>query len=174
MNPILPSFNEHGLLPPDDYPFSIDQLRTSHLVTGAGNPSTAWDARWRLHLVNNLEIIVMQMWEVGLTEIFADGSFVQDIDHPSDIDCYFVCDSKRLDSVLPLLNANDSDGVWTCDRDRRIPAPPKEPQLPMFIKYGIEMWPHPAMKGDARTIFPKYFRQDRETKRPKGIVKIIR
>jgi hypothetical protein len=94
--PELPSFNEHGLLPAGDYTLTLPELRESSLVTGDGVGSTMWDVRWRRHLVNNLEIMVRQLWEVGITEIFVDGSFVEQKDSPHDIDGYFECDSTEL------------------------------------------------------------------------------
>jgi hypothetical protein len=40
MSSLLPPFTTNGLLPPGDYPLTIDQLRQSHLVTGDENPSS--------------------------------------------------------------------------------------------------------------------------------------
>ena len=47
--------------------------------------------------VGNLEILARQLWSVGIRDIYADGSFVEDKDHPNDIDGYFVCDLQPLD-----------------------------------------------------------------------------
>jgi hypothetical protein len=85
--PVIPPFDSDGLLPPGDYELSFDELRESTLVRGAGkqkNDST-WDAAWREQLVGGLERLVRQLWQVGIREIFADGSFVEDKDHPNDI-----------------------------------------------------------------------------------------
>ena len=70
----LPQFTNDGLLPPGDYEFSFDGLRESILVVGPQSRSPDWDADWRLHLVNNLEILVRQLWQVGVSEVFADGA----------------------------------------------------------------------------------------------------
>ena len=96
----LPAFTKDGLLPPGEYLLSLDELRQSPLVLGPGNPKLYpnWDARWREKLVANLAILVRQLWTVGILEIFMDGSFVEDKDHPNDIDGYFVCDLRRLAS----------------------------------------------------------------------------
>jgi hypothetical protein len=51
-----------------------------------------------LHLVDNLEILTRQLWQVGIREVYADGSFAEDKDHPNDIDGYFVCDLIQLSS----------------------------------------------------------------------------
>src|SRR4051812_10521065 len=92
----LPSeFGPEGLLAPGDYSLTIDELRASMLVAGPANGSPTWDADWRRQLVDNLWTLVEQLWKVGIKDIFADGSFVEDKDHPNDIDGYFVTDLKH-------------------------------------------------------------------------------
>ena len=73
----IPDFQADGLLPPGDYEVSFAELRQSILVVGPGNPSKwpNWDAAWRATLVANLEKLTRQLWQVGITEVFADGSF---------------------------------------------------------------------------------------------------
>ena len=78
--PIIPPFDSDGLLPPGDYELSFDELRQSGLVRGGGkqNTDSTWDAVWREQLIGGLEILASQLWQVGIREIFADGSFVED------------------------------------------------------------------------------------------------
>ena len=91
------AFDENGLLPVGDYPMTIADLRESLLVRGPGREACPrWDAKWRLRLVNNLEILVGQLWSVGIVNIFVDGSFVEDKDHPKDIDGYFETTTYRV------------------------------------------------------------------------------
>ncbi|MFD1067746.1 DUF6932 family protein [Oceanobacillus locisalsi] len=78
-------FNSFGLLPPDDYELTIEELKESLLVNGPQN-GTIWDKKWRKHLVRQLELMVKQLWNVGISEIFIDGSFVENKAHPNDID----------------------------------------------------------------------------------------
>ena len=73
----LPPFDHDGLLPPGDYELDFQGLRESFSVAGAGGKSPTWDAPWREFLVNNLQIMTAQLWSVGVTEVFADGSFVE-------------------------------------------------------------------------------------------------
>ncbi len=96
----LPPFTPDGVLPPGDYLLTLDELRTSMLVLGPGEPRQCptWDASWRETLVGNLAVLVRQLWQVGITEIFVDGSFAEDKDHPNDIDGYFVCGLHELAS----------------------------------------------------------------------------
>lgn len=181
---MIPAFTNHGLLPPGDYEVSIDELKRSSLVLGPAEPSVCphWDAAWREKLVENLEILARQLWQVGISEIFADGSFAEDKDHPNDIDGYFECDLRRLASgdLQRDLNLLDPHKVWTWDPATRRPyrGYPKK-QLPMWHQYRVELYPH--VPGVASGIcdangneleFPAAFRQSRTDGRPRGIVKI--
>ena len=69
---------------------------------GPGTPGSVWDTPWRESLVGNLEIMTRQLWQVGVHEVFADGSFVEEKAHPNDIDGYFVCKLEDLTSRLAL------------------------------------------------------------------------
>lgn len=96
-------FNDEGLLEPDDYSITISDLKTSLLVHGPGQ-DYPWDDKKRLQLVNNLEILVDQLWTVGIDEIYIDGSFVEDKASPSDIDGYFIADLQSLPEIVRELN----------------------------------------------------------------------
>ena len=96
---MLPEFNSEGLLPAGDYPLTLGQLKNSLLVNGPIQGYPDWDREWRSTLVNNLEVMVKELWGVGIGEIFIDGSFVTDVDHPNDIDGYFCCDPRNLRSL---------------------------------------------------------------------------
>lgn len=65
---------------------SLEELKDSMLVDGPEEGYQNWDSGWRMKLVENLEVMVGQLRRVGITEIFVDGSFVEDKDHPNDID----------------------------------------------------------------------------------------
>lgn len=179
----LPEFTRWGLLPQGDYEVTLEELRQSILVTGPSDRAKypAWDARWRGHLVDNLEILVHQLWQVGITDIFVDGSFAEDKDHPNDIDGYFVCDMWRLASgeLERELNLIDPNKVWTWDPASRRPCRgyPKK-QLPMWHQYRVELYPHFGQLSGIcdehgnELEFPSAFRRSRCDGRPRGIVKI--
>jgi hypothetical protein len=182
----IPSFEVDGLLAPGDYEVSFDELRQSILVVGPGGAtrSPTWDSEWRAKLVDNLEILTCQLWQVGITEVFADGSFAEDKDHPNDIDGYFVCglDPLRSGQLTRELNLLDPYKVWTWDPASRRPyrGYPKR-QLPMWHKYRVELYPHIPGLGLGSGIrdrhgneleFPSAFRQSRRDGKPRGIVKI--
>ena len=69
--------------------------------------------------------MVGRLWQVGIDRIFVDGSFVEEKDHPNDIDGYFECDVRYFASgqLQRDLNALEGADVWTWDPARRIPDP---------------------------------------------------
>ena len=149
------------------------------LVHGPGGPT--WDSAWRAKLVENLAILVQQLWAVGIKDIWIDGSFVEAKDHPNDIDGYFVCDLAYLASgrLQQALNALDPQQVWTWDPETRRPyrGYPKL-QLPMWHGYRVELYPHVGQLCGIRDRygheleFPSAFRQARPHGKPKGIITI--
>jgi hypothetical protein len=179
---LLPPFDVDGLLPPGDYEVTFEELRGSHLVTGAGVASETWDATWRASLVANLEIMTRELWQVGIREVFADGSFVEDKDHPNDIDGYFVCMLGELANgeLTRKLNLLDPHKIWTWDpRSRHAFRGYPKKQLPMWRRYRVELYPHVAgfSSGirDARgheLEFPSAFRQSRRDGKARGIIKL--
>ena len=173
-------FNDFGLLPPGDYALTIEQLKNSILV-GGPNDGSPWDMEWRRHLVDNLHIMVKQLWEVGIEEIFIDGSFVENKAHPNDIDGYFECDVRNLPNLLRELNVIEPDKIWTWDsKSRKQFKGYTKKQLPMWHKYRVELYPHYGQNSGIQDefgnalLFPSAFRQTRDTFRPKGIIKIIK
>lgn len=184
--PVIPLFDPNGVLPAGDFEVSFDELRKSLLVIGPGDPedSSTWDRPWRKLLVQNLEILTQQLWKAGIREVFADGSFAEDKDHPNDIDGYLVCDFDllRTGELTRRLNLLDPFKIWTWDPAARKPyrGYPKK-QLPMWHRYRVELYPHvPGLGGGSGICdkygheleFPAAFRQSRRDGKPRGIVKI--
>ena len=153
------------------------------LVTGPSDGYPSWDRGWRAQLVDNLAILVDHLWQVGIEDIFIDGSFVEDKEHPNDIDGYFACDLYELASgqLQGKLNLLDPHKVWTWDPATRRPylGYPKK-QLPMWHAYRVELYPHFGQlcgirdKHGNELEFPSAFRLSRRDGEPRGIVKIIR
>lgn len=179
---MIPEFQPNGMLPPGDHEVSLRELRTSILVEGPPSRSITWDGAWRGLLVDNLEVLCKQLWEAGIVDIFIDGSFAEDKDHPNDIDGYFVCDLRDLASghLAGRLNLLDPYKTWTWDPATRQPyrGYPKY-QLPMWHLYHIELYPHiPGLSSGLRDRhghdmeFPSAFRQSRLNGEPRGIIKI--
>jgi len=175
-------FSSEGLLEPGEHSFTLGALNSSLLVVGPkGRPH--WDASWRAQLVRNLEVLVRQLWAVGITEIFLDGSFVEDKDHPNDIDGYFVCDLREFANgdLQRRLNALDPFEVWTWDPAARTPYRGySKRQLPMWHAYRVELYPHYGQWSGLRDArgnaleFPAAFRRSRRDGRPRGVVRVER
>jgi hypothetical protein len=179
---MIPNFTTAGMLPPGDYTATFDELRQSVLVIGAEERSPNWDSDWRLYLVDQLEILARELWRIGITNIYADGSFAEEKDHPNDVDGYFECDriaflSGQIERELNLINPHK---VWTWDPATRRPfrAYPK-PQLPMWHHYRVELWPHYGQSSGIvdqhgyELDFPAAFRKSRDHHQPRGIVQLV-
>jgi hypothetical protein len=177
----LPPLNAIGVLPVGDHELSLDALEKSYLVTGEWRDE--WDGTWRLELVRNLRILVAQLQAVGITEVFADGSFVEDKPHPNDIDGSFVVDDPDLYLSGQLQDQlNRVDPVWIWDpASRRYDTSTGKKQLPMWHKYRVELYPH--LRGlfvgsgvrdphGNEMEFPALFRVSRRNWEPRGIIKI--
>ena len=175
----LPSFTDDGVFPPGDYEMTFEEVRESFLVTGDGL-SVTWDSGWRAWLVDNLEIMVDQLHQVGVWEIFIDGSFVEEKDHPNDIDGYFHCTLQDVSSgnLVWKLNQIDPHQVWTWDPQSRTSASGTlKKQLPMWHQYRVELYPHFG-QGSAiwdnygqELTFPSAFRRTRSGAQ-KGLIKL--
>ena len=179
---MIRAFDPNGMLPPGDHEASLEELRASVLVQGPAYRVESWDTAWRGLLVDNLEVLCKQLWSLEITEIFVDGSFTEDKDHPNDIDGYFECGLRELASgqLSSRLNLLDPYKVWTWDpgsRQRCLGFPKR--QLPMWHRYRVELYPH--VSGLSSGIrdrhghdleFPAAFRQSRLNGEPRGIIKI--
>lgn len=179
----LPGFTEEGLLPPGDYELTLEELAKSLLVVGPEDREICpnWDAAWRGRLVENLGVMVRELWQVGISAIFVDGSFAEDKERPNDIDGYFECELSRLASgeLERELNLLDPHKVWTWDpaSRRSFRGYPKK-QLPMWHVYRVELYPHYGQLCGIRDEygheleFPSAFRRSRRDGKARGIVKI--
>ena len=184
MDDTIPDVDENGLLPAGDYEVTFDQLRESTLVKGPTDGTCPdWDSSWRGWLVDQLETLTRQLWQLGIIDVFADGSFAEDKDHPNDIDGYFVCDLQELASgrLQQELNLLDPQKDWTWDpASRRSHHGYPKKQLPMWHVYRVELYPHVAGLSSGivdqhgnELEFPSAFRQSRLDGRARGIVKLI-
>lgn len=186
--PIPNSFNKDGLLAPGTYDATVSEIKNSILVQGDGSSST-WDKAWREKLVDQASVLINQLWKVGVTDIFLDGSFVEDKDHPNDIDGYFdphlsmynAADASKFQQILSDLNNLDPHKIWNWDPNSRRSVPGfHKLQLPMWIFYRVEFYPH-LDQGSGITDafgnnlkFPSAFRQSRNGFKQKGIVRVIK
>jgi len=173
-------FNKYGLLPPGDYSMTFFTLRNSVVVCGPPRPGGAWDQNWRSQLVSNLEILVTHLWSVGITEIYIDGSFVEDKAHPGDIDGYFECDEMTFLKIKKDLLGMDSCWSWRRYRSKSGIGSVVS-KTPMWHRYKVELYPHYGQFCGIRDEFghvmkfPAAFRKTRyHPVKEKGIIKIIK
>ena len=179
----LPEFDKRGILPPKDYVLTVAELHDSMLVTGPKTGAPHWDRQWRSLLVRNLSLVAKTLWDLGVEYLVIDGSFVEQKDHPNDIDAYFPIARGRWVSreVERELNRRRSEDVWTWDLDRRyLPADPRVPHRkpPFWHKYRIELWPEYGQEAILHKrlgwlTFEDGFRRTTGGDR-KGVVKILR
>jgi hypothetical protein len=138
----LPPFTDDGLLPPGDYVLTIEDLLTSSLVAGPAG-AKSWNTKWRQKLVENLAVMVGHLITVGITEVYVDGSFVEEKDVPNDIDGYFACDANRWANGDLARDLRRLDSIWSWDAVQRksFRKYPKD-QLPMWHKHRVELFPN--------------------------------
>ena len=179
----LPNFDAKGVLPPRDYVLTFAQLQDSMLVKGPKTGSPNWDTQWRGLLVRNLRSGAKTLWDLGVEHLVIDGSFVEQKDHPNDIDAYFPISRESWVSreVELGLNRKRSEHVWTWDWVHAYkPGDPRVPhlKLPFWHKYRIDLWPHYGQEAINHErlgwlTFENGFRRTRGGD-PKGVVKIFR
>lgn len=125
--------------------------------------------------------MINQLWTVGINDIFIDGSFVEDVSQPGDIDGYFVCDLLYFANQQFHTDINKLDPYQVWDWSKRSPDPNSAKlQLEMWHRYKVEFYPHlgqtsgiPDEFGNPQT-FPAAFRKSRKNSLPKGIIQIIK
>jgi hypothetical protein len=142
---MLPRFDADGLLPPGDYELTIGQLMESMLVVGPGPDYPDWDSRWRMRLARALEVLAFQLWQVGISSsICIGGSFVEDRNHPNDIDGYFYCDDAEFLSgrLEERLNQLDPHKVWNWDPRGRTFDDRGKPRYPLWHRYRVDLFPN--------------------------------
>jgi hypothetical protein len=154
---------------------TIAELSASVLVQGDGSSPT-WDATWRIHLVGSLKVLVAQLAGVGITEVYADGSFCSKKDHPGDIDGYFVTDFPEwLNQRRALLRI---EAAW--DLGRRRPDALGKMKPLMWHKYRVELFPvfrepyvgFSAMGGNPPVTIDQFFHESRSGQ-PRGVIKLV-
>ena len=155
----------------------------SHLVTGDGVGSATWDAAWRAELVDRVtQVFDLFSGAGGVVEFWIDGSFVEAVDHPDDIDAYFTLQDPREWLTLPdRLNKLEGEEIWTWDPSkRRKYSGSLYPKPPFWGRYRVDVYPdlgRPSGVFDSNgnpLTFAEAFRQQRLTYRRKGIVRLRR
>ncbi len=172
------TFNAAGVLP-QDYEVTLEEIRQSLLVNGPEPIKPNWDVNWRRNLVDNAEVLVRQLWDAGITTVYLNGSFVQSIGHPGDIDGCFECDYEEWASgaLADRLNKAAPKKVWGwAETDFRLVL--GKPRLAMWASYKVELYPYcpgrsMGLRNDNGEFikFPDAYRWTKDGS-PKGILKL--
>jgi hypothetical protein len=173
-------WDHHGGLPPGEHPMTLAELGRSFLVTGGQNPPVGWDMPRRSLQVANLCHLAGHLYQVGIDEIFIDGSFSTTKPSPGDIDAYFITDLLLWKSQLQKLRALDAS--WTYDPADRKPTPDGKRKWPQWFQYQIEFFyvfrpPHHHSSFMGTTNPPvtidQFFRSDAGGN-PRGLIRLVR
>src|SRR5699024_6048682 len=115
-------FTKDGVLPRGDFELTINELRQSVLIKGE-NDLHVWDEQWRIYLIDQLEILVQELWKVEVDQIFIDGSFVENKCALNGIVRYFECDWMAIATgkVERKLNALKPHKIWSRDNKSNKP-----------------------------------------------------
>lgn len=140
---MIPAFDAGGNLPPGIHPASWDEIVTRFTTNSR-----------RRELLDGLLDALRSLRQAGCRTAYLDGSFVTAKDLPGDFDaCWEIAgvDPGRLDREL-------------LDFSNRRAA--------QKARYGGELFPAETAAEPAGTTFLDYFRRDRDTGEPKGIIAI--
>lgn len=169
----IPDFTSDGVLPEGDHPATLEDLR----AFVRGHDWSADGLAWRLQLLGNLEIVVNQLYAVGLEDIWIDGSFVEAKDTPGDIDAYVDVPRGEHQAKREALNIVSGSTLWTTKPF--ITPGLSQPKMPLWHEYQVEMFivdvsfclsvPEPLRDR----LVPVLFRSTK-LNAPKGIVKLKR
>lgn len=177
----LPPFTRDGVLPEGDYELTVSELEQSTLAAAfIGDEESRI---WRRTLATSAGIIIDQLRQAGITQIYVDGSFATSKPIPGDVDIYFECSMAQIatDDLLETLNRIDPRQCWTWDDEDRLPElVDGKRQLPMWWEYRVEAWPEFGQKSgqfhpitNESLTHAQLFRIMKYSGIPKGIIKII-
>ena len=140
---VIPSFDERGNLPPGIHPATWDEIVERYATNER-----------REQLIDGLRAAINSLHAAGCSRVYLDGSFVTDKDEPGDFDACWEAgsvDPASLDLVL----------LDFCDR-----------RTAQKTKFGGELFPAQLAAEPGGTTFLEFFRRDRLTREPKGIIAI--
>ncbi len=169
-------FNKNGLLSAEDHRITLQELEELQKI-GPDN-GQAWDSSWRMQLFNELRRRCLELYSIGINDIFIDGSYATDKVRPNDVDGYFIVPrafwlnegEKALQSIDPdfwrfeVVNEGDGKAAYPMAFSHHIEL------FPMYLEHTMEFAPCPEL------IDPKikFFRTDRYSHQPKGIFRIVK
>lgn len=175
----IPAF-ENGALPPGEFEVTVDELEASYLVTGHGLNREDWHVAHRAKLVQNLRRVSELLRLTGMVSaLYVNGSFVQLVDSPSDVDCYFVLHDELLwddGHLQSRLRDLDPDGGWDWTTLKRCGAKTRKPLF--WCRYRVDLVPElggPSGiwgRDGSLLTYTEAFQQRTDTGAPKGVLRI--
>lgn len=189
-------FTDYGYLPPGDHEMTFHQLENSVLIVGEPWMS-GWDEEWRMELLTNLKTLVQPLWELGIEDIWIDGSFCSTKPDPRDIDGFYSLplpdevmeiqdDLQRRRTIIAYysiladrLNQYFNEPIWDL-WEKVIPDEYGIMQTLMWHRYRVDLFPSAwgiyagsLYPGGRLYKFDEFFRKDRFGIE-KGLIKLKR
>jgi len=126
-------------------------------------------------LVDNLTILVAQLWRAGVADVFIAGSFVQNNPNPGDIDGYYLVDPRRdarllarLNGISPLFIQATVPATW------RFSPEQNKPKCDMWHQHRVELFLEDAHRSGQDGSWAALFKKTKKDGKPKGIIHIVR
>jgi len=113
---------QHTTVDDHNFPSTATIVQIDRSLQGDLVPGISADVRQTdMGLVRDLDLLVRQLWQISITDVYVDGSFVEDKDRPRDIDGYFLCNRAPLASgrLEEQMNRIDPLARWTWNGTRR-------------------------------------------------------
>jgi hypothetical protein len=140
---VIPSFDEHGNLPPGIYVATWGELVDRYGTT-----------EYRTSLLTGLRAALESLKSAGCRRAYLDGSFVTSKEYPGDFDACWEAAGVDPDALHPeLLDFSDH-------------------RLAQKHRYSGELFPADGAAEPRGTVFLDFFQTDRVTGEPKGIIAI--
>jgi len=145
---MIPQFNKKGWLPPGIYEASLEEFEKRFVYN-----------KEREGIYRGLVVLIADLKKVGCQTMYVDGSFVTSKNRPGDADvCWEVKHTADYMTVVGLIAP--------------VLKMVKFPRREQKQRYCADVFPANAPADNLMTPFIKYFQQDKDTKKPKGIIKI--
>jgi hypothetical protein len=140
-------FNEEGVLPEGEHKMSLEEFKDRFVFN-----------QKRAVIFSGLKLLIKDLKSIGCKTIYVDGSYVTNKEEPNDVD---VCwdDEGEIDWDLLIS-------------DFPILGDLEPPRLSQQRKYCADIFPANILHGSSGKLFKDFFKTNKETGNPKGIIKI--
>ncbi len=140
---MIPDFTADGLLPEGVHPATLEEV----LERFGGNER-------RNQLLTGFIEALRRLRAAGCRRVYVNGSFVTSKERPNDIDACWDIEGVDADALDPVF-FDFSDG-----------------RAAQKARFGAEFFPAQAPEGLTGRAFLDFFRVDKQTGEPKGIIEL--